>query len=642
MGQRWGAEEPVWSDDLRMEERAFAVPLAADESGDDLSVEVLVRVRPLLPSRSAWADVSAYAPTLTAILSIEESTALNCHVSTTSTAAVYIREHGRYRIYVQSPALVDSGTGQNSFPTSNPALPGYRHLPTGTDWQASGRFERTKIGFIDSCDGGYSFPVYAPAVSYVDEGGAGSCRFTWDSADFSQAGWTSTAIPCASSEDVDGDGIYLLYNEVSVIDLYEEHGLYLMICIECRSREPSADGGCSGCIFPTADSGCATGCEDLHLADPWGSADTPYSTGFTRIVMFVSDSPDFPEGAVYPAPGYSDAAMVLVQPDIAGTGPSSDNVNDCPNEQYGVHHALLTPDRETLLLYVPWNARPDQGPNTRVTDHYADAVYPHNLKYLGQALWEINSGISCFAIDVDVLMTAVRAEWDAFVASGDAAAEPANDFMELVGDYYQGELLISDGSENTDDPGRAVFGLLIPTMAPNTDPQFAFHASGDLWVYYDVGHCYVPEEAEPVCDQDTLWRARLVGSSEFATYSDALSRNGAYTVFKVESCGQLADLRELVDPGTYDSSATPDQGWAASRWGRLIGDPDPTYLRLDYSSAVRARVLFSGGSSTPNGEPFAGGLLYVVGPWEHWEELGIDQWDWAAGLAEASIPRWFG
>ena len=60
-GLRWPGEDPVWADkEERLKERAMALPILPDNVTDDLQVEILFRIRPLLPSRAASARGSAW------------------------------------------------------------------------------------------------------------------------------------------------------------------------------------------------------------------------------------------------------------------------------------------------------------------------------------------------------------------------------------------------------------------------------------------------------------------------------------------------------------------------------------------------------------------------------------------------------
>ena len=172
---------------------------------------------------------------------------LDHHVFTTSTSTVYVRDAERWRIFIQHPVLAqDVGTVdtiQSVFPSGHPALGDARYpfedqdvIPgvTPTPWTDSDRFLREYIVFVDSPDGGRTFPVYAPKMhtrrfDQTQEGGSGGCLEdpAWNvdgvdiftegrtaanpdkAADWFEAGWTPTIVPCLSSSDRAGpDGVH--------------------------------------------------------------------------------------------------------------------------------------------------------------------------------------------------------------------------------------------------------------------------------------------------------------------------------------------------------------------------------------------------------------------------------------------------
>ena len=551
--------------------KGYAIPMFEPGSNlDEIDAYLLCRQNPVLDASlaSAW-----------------ESGALNFHADGTSPSSTWIEATSTWRMYINNLTLIDAETGLGGTPASNPGFTETRvRLPGYDDWVASGRFDSDYIAFVDSCDGGESYPIFAPALTADAPYG---CPIGWV-ADWTNAGWRVTSIPSKTSEDPDGDGIYCVYREPMVFDFSEELCLYVMVCLECRSTLPSAGEDAS-------DGGCVN--EDTDMCS---------GRAFNRIVLFVSDTPDFSEGRVFPRPGYVDEALVLLQPDEGPYVPDSGN---CQTEDYGVPHALLTPDRETLLLYAPWGTDTPGRLQARLARTYQTAEgYPVD----GRALWQtgITNGISGFAIPVVALGDFLRD----FAGPGGVLDEVERLFttdagrrdglLAMVDSSYVGEVLIWDGVPSLDR--EAEFGQPAPEGATVTDPQWMFDASGELWVYFDL-----PPEGYTLHAQ--LRRASLLEEIAFlprsfvwkliygVDYTEAFAANGHYTTFVVEgtvyddppTCDFNLDMRELFYHDEDGALTTSYSGWSPDAHGRMLGDPDA--LELDDG---RVRVLYSGGETS--------------------------------------------
>jgi len=387
---------------------------------------------------------------------------LNYHVNTTSTNTVYVRQDEGWRMYIQDARLVaDDATAAadpatDPFPTAHPEIPDF-YLPAElqerypSDWASSGRFDANYISFVKSRDGGLSFPVYAPTVTVHAVSGrtVGACVTDFynsdsSSVDWTDAGWTPTAIPCTNADTTyiaqdSTDFAYSIYRDVNVVDLYTEMGLHLMFAIECRSMDPVEDtGGCAPCTQP---------CDSINTL--------PY----TRFVLFASTSPDFPRDDLdatgpflWPDPRYHSEAMVLLSPEVGGDGPGAASPSD-PNEWYGVPAAIRSPDLASVLVYVPWQgmAGGPKAPATlplRVTELYGGMP-----EWAGGSTAFQGVGISAFSLLVGQL--GILAWWIVYAdrnggsygGIGSDALRAALSGMMFTG--YQGEVLLTDGTAGT-------------------------------------------------------------------------------------------------------------------------------------------------------------------------------------------------
>lgn len=500
--------------------------------------------------------------------SVTWSSALGWHATTASTCTVYIRERCRWRMYFPSRGLIDDPGSTGGFPSAHPQDPNGNFIsyPSSNEWRASGHFDGDYVSFVESVDGGKHFPVWGPRLQPTDYDTKTGQPTSW-SAGWTESGWTNTCV--ASDHDAvtpDPDGYYTVYQDVSVVDLKDEIGYYLMILVECRSSVYSASNSC-----------CVDSCD---------SCARPY----TRIVLFASTSPDFTEETTFPTPNDSTVALVLLQPDEGSEGPGG----DCPNESYSVPHALATPDRDVLLVYVPWNMEVDTSETPSRVEAAYRAISFWDSDWRGPA-WNLWGGISCLAISVDELGAALDLysqgldllEEEDF--AGNVYIDMARNLIEdLAAASYQGEVLLTDGSQG--DPGQDYDGDAYDRpegAAWETDCQFCF-IDGDLYAFWDSDHRQDPDTATD--DRDVLLRARLSTSDEIEArggqldpsdppdYATALSANGDYTLFLMpEACSILFDMRSLFETVPYDDSAGTSGGWAET-YRNLLGDPDVAWL----------------------------------------------------------------
>lgn len=96
------------------------------------------------------------------------------------------------------------------------------------------------VAFVDSPNGGVDFPVYAPAMFPLPDG-------TW-AADFSEAGWTPTAVPSRGVATHRYNGIqqHTAYAHPAVLDLKDEIDYYVMICVGMQVQESESRGVLQG------------------------------------------------------------------------------------------------------------------------------------------------------------------------------------------------------------------------------------------------------------------------------------------------------------------------------------------------------------------------------------------------------------
>ena len=494
------------------------------------------------------------------------SSNLGYHVRTTSTSTVYLREYGLWRMYMPSPVLVadaDESLILDAF--SNPCGTGSSAEPTySPDMFTGGRFSQEYVAFVDSPDTGRHFPVFAPEVEPSSTG--------WTVSDARAAGWSVTTIPTQPVAVPDGQtGERVKYQDITVLDLKEEIGYYLMIAVECRTTNAVAGDFCTS----SAD-GCVGTWTDLrHPMSP----ETPYSHPYTRVVLFACRCADFRSQPVIGAPGRTTEAIVLLAPD---RGSLTAGAKVCPNEYYGVPHAILTEDRSQILLYVPWTGyglEPDYVPERVRTRYPADELnYRLLADQYGTPLWEDGiSGYSCFAIPVSYVETVIT-NLATFGDNPDISDYLHRWFQRWVShDAYQGEVLITDGTERTYDSPWSVPGG-VSAQVPNsvrdgTDPHWVW-INGELWVYWAKSSASTDRVTEIRNDQ--LYRAKLVDKAALSTpglgFEWALGPNGDYTTFLTEStCDLTLDMRAVVE-----DPATAPADWRF--FGRLLADPDVIQL----------------------------------------------------------------
>ena len=542
---------------------------------------------------------------------------LGYHVFTTSTSTAYIRDHERWRIYMQDPKLAsdelpedapfdgDDHTQREVYPTVHPSYPTITRYPSESGWTDTtrDRFSKRYIAYVDSPDGGRTFPIYAPKMHPIRfEQASTGWVDTWNTTatdavegpDWTEAGWSHTSVPCIADTVAADKVTYSIYRDVSVFDFYAEYGVYLMFAVECRSDYATEDSKCTPCV-PV----------EVAAAD----CDTPVDTNpWTRIVVIASTSADFPETGTGGATTWPDVtdhvkAIVCVEPDIGSAGPVGVKtifgtfVRE-PNEWYGKPHVVATPDRETLLLYVGWAANSGDAIPRRVSDFYG-----------GMPLWAHGrAGISCFAVPAGVLVPLVHMVW---TAARPEAAQYVREFLaDYIHDRYQGEVLITDGSTTgavDPDTGGEVFP---PTLLEYSGQRFLFCGcdSTNLWVYYEVPH----EGGWSGGVQDQLRRAAAVETPlQLPTaLQEWVQDNGSYTLFLApETCAVACDLRGLfVD---LEAGKNPNVFEATSSLG---GDLDIVVLQsgmlrmsLGFGAAGRHRF-------TRETVQLARGLVSSYGP----------------------------
>lgn len=508
---------------------------------------------------------------------------LGYHVNTASTHTVKVG--GTWRMYIPEPrVLADDSTHaglQYAWPRYLPD-----DIPKGApvqrypseDWSAlSSRFSPNYISFVDSPDRGRTFPVFAPFVPPLtaDADGCVTERNV-DHPIWNSAGWTPTAIPSRNdASDVPVDGVYAVYRDPSIIDVRDSHGVYLMIVVECRSTSPTVgDEVCHPCIHPPGNTTCAY--------------------VYNRIVVFTSTSPDFPSvgsaGGTWPDPKDWTRAVVLLD------GGGDPLLGSVPDENYGVPSATLSPDGTSLLLYTSVS-NPDASNDTweskRIRDRYDIGII------------HINTGLSCFAIDVsDLTMSLDNAQyWEGLggyvVADGIRVA-----ISSAVEAGYQGEVMLSDGQ--LDNGGQKVAQL------QNLDAQFTVVA-GQLWAHFGATDSAECPDVDPDATVDCtaavhqIRRARAVlvapdstAPGRFSTLavkllSDALIFPEPQVPFALflESarCFKILDMAALT--GITDAG--------------LARDPD--VAELDHGTV---RISFAGGASMSDAERLPSGLLFAI------------------------------
>lgn len=447
------------------------------------------------------------------------------HVNTASTCTIPLPTGG-YRMYLPEPRLQKEAVAipaVNLSPFSHPHRDGVPRYPDDKSWaEHTLRFSSDYIAFVDSADGS-QFPVYAPEMTLTD----GVCDF-WDvlNPDWTNAGWTPTCVPSrsvpgneAGASAPDGSLVYSVYRDPSVVYVPAK-GKYLMFAVECRSTIPYVGGDSSPCL-------------------PGGDYVIPY----TRYVVFLSDSPDFPADGTTPDPLDASALAVLVQPDLGAEGPGVYS----PNEWYGVPHALMGPDGSSVLVYLTWAGAGGAAPvPSRLAARYGTPQLPW------QPYGDPTGGVSVFAIDAGALV-------DALVASNTAG------LLALASAGYQGEALLTDGTWGADGVPQILWGF---------DHQFLV-CNAHLWAYYPTPASCV-HDGDATCSDTAsptqLHRLQHVPLDELPWELRGLlegTGQGDYTVFLAPtSCWTVFDLTSILSLG-LDGAATRDPDLAVLADGRI-------------------------------------------------------------------------
>ncbi len=528
------------------------------------------------------------------------------HVRTTNTCTLLLSEHERWRVYIQDPVLtsdypegsvpVESDADTTAFPSTYSGGGTIRRYPTDAAWAAESHFLPDYISFVDSPDGGLTFPIYAPVVSIGKFNKGGSTPGCADSVEpvvtdpnFTNAGWTPTCLPCRTITP-DTDGVYSVYRNVSVLDLFEEWGFYLMFAVECRSDyEYELGEACHPCGF-----GSTNRC---------GVHTMPY----TRYVVFLSMSPDFAGGNIshmgtFPDPLLHSLAVAVVQPDAGVSGPAS---GDAPNEFYGVSRALLTPDHSEILVYAGWTSLYSSaelvvdpfGAEVSVpfTATGSDPSRMTNFYRTGKAS---HPGLSAFRFDTDEFMLGMmNITWTDFISSDAAVrASVRAAFADRANDAYQGEVLVATES-------LSIWSGLweCQTLNPR-DAAFVYCGGCDnqLHVYWDqaVGDSF---SNAPMVQLDRAASATWDDLPPFMRPA-AEQLNGPDTIFILPSeCPVVLDMSASL--GLSDTRT-------------IVMDPDVAVL-----GSGRLRVSFNQGALE-----WGPGLVCAFGPPESCEALSVPEW----------------
>ncbi len=510
------------------------------------------------------------------------SSALGYHVNTASTHTVKV--DGRWRMYIPEPrvkadapsATTDVYPWPRYLPSLDATAPEIERYPD-TWSERSERFSPNYISFVDSPDGGLTFPVYAPVVPprAFDATGCIS-EFATELASWSQAGWTPTAIP-SRNEATDGavDGIYTIYRDPSVIDLSASHGIYLMIVVECRSTTATLAEviTCHPCIH-SAGENCDT-------------------YAYTRIVVFTSASPDFPNvsapDGTWPDPKNWTRAAVLLD---GGGDPVTGTI---PDEHYGVPSVTLSSDGANLLVYVGIG-NPDTTNETwvqrRIAYHYIER--PPAL----------SRGLSCFAISISnfaYTLTEIR-YWDRL--GSDAFAADARSRLEtLTENGYEGEVILSTGELDL----RNNFEQL-----QNLDPQFTLIA-GEVWAHFVAVDSPECPDASPEPGNDCSSEVHQIRRARAVTVAPtATSPRG----FSPAAYNKLADPEFFATPQTpFALFLRPERCFKLLDMKAITGTAgfgltrDPDVAELDDGTI---RISFAGSSSEAEGANIGQGLMFAT------------------------------
>lgn len=508
------------------------------------------------------------------------ASALGYHVNTASTHTVKVA--GRWRMYIPEPRVAADEPSE-----ATAWLPWPRSLPDATtatpverypdDWSdSSPRFSANYISFVDSPDGSLTFPVYAPIVPVkaLDTAGC-AAEFATEYAIWTKAGWTPTAIPSRNeATDVAVDGLYTIYRDPSVIDLFASYGLYLMIVVECRSTAatPEEVTTCHPCIHSSTD-GCDT-------------------YAYTRIVLFASTSPDFPEvtalDGTWPDPKNWTRAVVLLD---GGGDPVAGTI---PDENYGVPSVTLSPDGNYLLLYAgigpPDTSDPLWAPS-RIAARYGPRPPP------------LGTGLSGFAISLSNLMYALGniEYWEA-VGVEQFAEEARSTITAVVDASYQGEVVLSTGE--LDAPGAKFHQL------QNLDPQFTL-IGGQVWAHFVATDSAECPDADPPVGNDCAREVHQVRRARAITVTPTTT---APQGFSDDACDLLNDGRMISPQTPFALFRSPDRCFKLLDMNALIGavgfglTRDPDVAELDDGTI---RISFAGASSAEAGANIGQGLMFA-------------------------------
>ncbi len=505
----------------------------------------------------------------------EWSNSLDHHVTTTSTTTVYIRELCRWRIYFPPNGLIPDSGGLEGTPLQHPQDTAGTSIkyPDESEWQA-GPFNPNYFAYVDSPDGGLHFPVYAPKVAPRDPSKCSGWQVDWTG-----AGWSSTGVQ-ANTTGPDEDGWYVTYQDITVLDFKAEFGLYVMIAVECSSRTPVTSGVRNrACCVPE----CAT-CK-VTIIDGTGSQ-LALPMPRTRLVAFLSRSPDFSGPAVVPQPGRRADGLVLLEPGNALSLPSATGVltGACPNEWYGVPHAVVAEGRSQAILFVPWQGVAGNEPAPLKTR------YGYRNDGVAGPMWmEGMGGVSVFSLSMAVLRTA----FDRLRSLGNLLSTLARDAVANgVERAYQGELLVTQ-SGSVNERG----GFKVPVAWPKmTDPQFAW-VDGGLRVYWDQVHLGGDGDS----DTDTLFHADHRDVDDYVEalgeagddIATSMASNGRYTLFVLPpKCALDFDARTVFRKAPSDGTML----------GKLVADPD--VVQLD-DGTLRASFFCAPPGTSGDGLAFA-------------------------------------
>ena len=518
------------------------------------------------------------------------------HVESTSSSTIYLRECSTWRMYFPANDVFWDGRGNVSgFPSVHPQDTSFFAYPAAATWSASGAFTTGYFAYTDSPDGGLHFPILGPAR----KGTRWSPTWSW-----SDAGWRVTAVPTSAfSTTRNGKAIWAYYSDATVLDLKEEMGYYVMVCLAVLSETPPTPG--NDCRTSSCD-GCA---ESYTFVGP-GSPKT-FDPSHTLLVAFFCPNPDFGSADIWPDPLRLDDAAVLLEPMMKGR---KGTVSLCPIEWYGVPSTALVPAQDntpdTVMIYVMWNGRADMLPSRITTRYPNDGKYRSTSDtYATPLFYEegTRNGISAFGVEM-TLFAYVGIFLDAAAKAKGTSDETiykdnARVLLSSVEAYYSGEVLNTDGRRNTTfrSPGCSegqwdVSGVCTDVPFRDihaTDPQPVVVYTAPVMFYdrpSDPGSA--PGDMEQV---NRGFHTRTITPTDAFDFTHATSKNGPYTIFQ----------QDIDYPPQFDLRGLFSSSPGTASYGRLTADVDPAYIgALDY------RVSFSGGADVMAAD--SDGLLYAI------------------------------